>query len=589
MATVWLAQHTLLEREVAIKIIRPELVTSEGVRARFRGEARAAGRIDHPNVCEILDFGVGPLGPFIVMERLDGLNLGQVLRRVGRLRPGQLLSVLRPALKGIAAAHARGIIHRDLKPENVFLHRLGTVDLIVKLTDFGIAKFTDGTGEVETEQGAVIGTPHYMAPEQFSTARQLGAATDVWSLGVILYRGLSGREPFKDETLAATLVRVIQKPTPRLETVPAALQAIVERCLAKQPGDRFPDIASLSAALEAAGIVDEALPPLEPEPVPPLAGAFPPPMDPAEIGERLGAFPEELPIPAKSSRLSVIVEPEPRTPWLRWGAVVGVGAGVAVAVGFVGIRDIAPVEASAVLYADVIGPPDGLPSEPTELPERSVPPSEHTIDREMVADPTRTRSEEVSHPTANSDPTGSNLAAVQRIEAEIAIDEPKVEPTPSEPTPSEPGTATEVVPALPIEAVADTVAKADEEPAPAPLVRWRNHVGFTAFGPLTTQYEARKYCEGLADRREQGYENWKLANPSVAQRIAETGALGRARYWTSARWHGRVLVLRVPDGTLLSRDARSKIARPLCVALTPLEELEEDPIQVEVLEPEAED
>src|SRR5690606_2509565 len=157
MATVWLARHTLVDRNVAIKIIRPEVVRNEQIIARFRGEAKAAGRIAHRNACEILDFGIGPLGPYIVMERLVGQNLGQVLARWERLTAAQTVAILAPALEGLIAAHRRGIIHRDLKPENVFLHRNNEGRTVVKLMDFGVAKFTDGSGEVETEQGALLG------------------------------------------------------------------------------------------------------------------------------------------------------------------------------------------------------------------------------------------------------------------------------------------------------------------------------------------------------------------------------------------------------------------------------------------------
>jgi serine/threonine-protein kinase len=159
MASVWLALNTAVDREVAIKVIRPEVLKNDDLVARFRSEAKAAGRIGHPNICEILDFGVGPIGPYIVMETLDGQNLAQVIRERGRLPADEAVTLVTEALAGLEAAHERGIVHRDLKPENVFLHRPATGDPVVKLMDFGVAKFTDGSAEVTTEHGALLGTP----------------------------------------------------------------------------------------------------------------------------------------------------------------------------------------------------------------------------------------------------------------------------------------------------------------------------------------------------------------------------------------------------------------------------------------------
>lgn len=147
MAAVWLARNERVDRDVAIKFLRPEVGRDPEAVARFRSEARAAGRIGNKHICEILDMGDSPIGPYMVMERLRGLDLAALIRRQGRLQPAYAVRIVRHALEGLAAAHAAGIIHRDLKPGNVFLHRTDGGETEVKLMDFGVSKFLDGTGD----------------------------------------------------------------------------------------------------------------------------------------------------------------------------------------------------------------------------------------------------------------------------------------------------------------------------------------------------------------------------------------------------------------------------------------------------------
>jgi serine/threonine protein kinase len=253
MASVWLATNTRVDREVAIKLIRPEVLRNEELVARFRSEAKAAGRIDHPNVCDILDFGIGPVGPYIVMEYLRGRTLSQMIKLGGPMQVGTAAKLVRQALSGLIAAHANGIVHRDLKPENVFLHETPGGEPVVKIMDFGVAKLTDGSSEITTEQGALLGTPEYMAPEQFLGADMAEARTDLWAVGAILYRALTGEHAFKGPTVAATLMRVTHdEPSPLRSLapgVPEALEAIVCKCLAKKPADRFENARVLRDAL----------------------------------------------------------------------------------------------------------------------------------------------------------------------------------------------------------------------------------------------------------------------------------------------------------------------------------------------------
>lgn len=301
MASVWLAMNTAVDREVAIKVIRPEVLKDEALVARFRSEAKAAGRIGHPNVCEILDFGVGPIGPYIVMECLRGTNLAQRIRERGNLSADEAVQIVLEALEGLEAAHNCGIVHRDLKPDNVFLHEPVTGPTVVKLMDFGVAKFTDGSAEITTEHGALLGTPEYMAPEQFKGAALATPRTDVWAVGAILYRALTGRHPFKGPTVAATLLMVTHDdPVPLRELapdVPRSVDEVIARCLSKQPEDRFASVAELRDALEAAMAV---------EPPPPIVNELRP--DDSAMERR----------PTEAYRVTA-PRPRARAPWLFIG------------------------------------------------------------------------------------------------------------------------------------------------------------------------------------------------------------------------------------------------------------------------------
>ncbi|MBC8072810.1 MAG: serine/threonine protein kinase, partial [Deltaproteobacteria bacterium] len=253
MASVWLARNVRVDRLVAIKLIRPEVARDDDMVARFRAEARAAGRIGNPNICDILDSGRSPIGPYIVMEALKGASLGELLAQEGRLAAPVAVMLVREALRGLSAAHRAGIVHRDLKPENIFLHRPEGSEPKVKLMDFGVAKFTDGSGEVRTEHGALLGTPEYMAPEQFRGAALAEPRTDIWAMGAILYRALTGKNAFGGPTVAATLLMVASdQPAPLrglAPDVPEGLVDVVMRCLDKDPERRYADVAALDAAL----------------------------------------------------------------------------------------------------------------------------------------------------------------------------------------------------------------------------------------------------------------------------------------------------------------------------------------------------
>ena len=242
MGVVWQAHHELVHKDVAIKIMRREYVRDAKVMDRFRREATAAGRIGNTHICDILDFGESEIGPFMVMEILQGESLESLFERVRALDPGLIVLIARQALLGLEAAHRTGIVHRDLKPENIFLHEPRQGHLLVKLMDFGISKFSEDLGGGKTEHGVLMGTPEYMSPEQFEGAAKVDELTDIWAMGVLLYRGLTGVMPFGGSTLGELLMQVTshtpRSPLDRVPTLEPSLSEIVMRCLARDASKR---------------------------------------------------------------------------------------------------------------------------------------------------------------------------------------------------------------------------------------------------------------------------------------------------------------------------------------------------------------
>ncbi|HVU04275.1 MAG TPA: protein kinase [Polyangiaceae bacterium] len=259
MGAVWEGVHETLGTRVAVKFIDAEYAGSDDVRSRFVNEAKAAARLRSKHVVQVFDQGVGEDGrPYIVMEFLHGEPLDRRLDRQGKLDPEETARITLHVSRALARAHEQGIVHRDLKPENVFLVRDDEDQTeLAKVVDFGIAKFTDPTGasSSSTRTGAVLGTPQYMSPEQARGLRTVDHRTDLWSLGVIVYRCLSGAMPFKGEAVGDLLVNICTSdpPTPSAvePRVPAGFDAWVRRALAREPSDRFQSAAELSDALAA--------------------------------------------------------------------------------------------------------------------------------------------------------------------------------------------------------------------------------------------------------------------------------------------------------------------------------------------------
>jgi eukaryotic-like serine/threonine-protein kinase len=256
MGEVYLAEHRLLKRPCAVKLIRPEQAGDPDLLRRFEREVQATARLGHPNTVEVYDYGHAEDGTFYyVMEYLPGLTLDQLVKRHGPLPPGRAVHVLRELCGALREAHEAGLVHRDVKPGNVIVCRKGGVDDVVKLLDFGLVRppAAEGAAAGLTQEGLVVGTPDFMAPEQALGAAALDARCDLYSLGALAYFLLTGRPPFVGRSALEVLdAHAHQPPAPLSDhrpDVPADLAADVLRCLAKDPAQRFPDADSLDRAL----------------------------------------------------------------------------------------------------------------------------------------------------------------------------------------------------------------------------------------------------------------------------------------------------------------------------------------------------
>lgn len=511
MGAVWKARNIHVDREVALKLILPEVPRNPDMVARFQNEARVAARIGHPGICDILDFEQTALGPVIVMELLRGENFAQRIAREGPLAVPVAVGLVRQALGALEAAHRAGIIHRDLKPENLFIHQAEAGPAIVKLMDFGISKFIDRAG-VATGNGVIMGTPEYMAPEQVSGAANVDARTDIWAIGAVLYKALTGVEPFRGQGAVAVLLAITgDDPEPvesHVRTLPAGLAGVIYRCLAKRPDDRYQSARALSEALLAFesprklavkrtakdGLIPHALLPTDMHPTLPVGTV---------------AAPELLPAPAPPRRS-------------RWFVLAGsLAVGGAAVWWWMSTRGAAPVE-EAVAAA---------PREVAPVPASAAVPAPAVV---IAAEPPEP-------PTTTSVPVGS-------APAPVVADGPA-------PAPVGPGAA-----------IADPQpVAATPEPGPALIVA-SDFVSPAVAGEPGTQHWAKEYCEALGKNKFLGVGSWKLANPREARLFTGVSGLTAAAYWTSANYRGKGLVVSLPDGNDHSLAASTKSPRPLCVA-----------------------
>ncbi|NEK85201.1 serine/threonine protein kinase [Blastococcus saxobsidens] len=247
MGQVWRGHDALLDRPVAVKVLRDQFAGDATFLTRFRAEAQHAAVLTHPHIAAVFDYGevTGPGGvplAYLVMELVEGESLADLLARERQLDPARTVDIVRQAADGLAAAHAAGVVHRDVKPANVLVTPQG----VVKITDFGIARSASSVAVTGT--GQVIGTAHYFSPEQ-AAGGQATPASDVYALGAVAYECLAGHRPFEAENpVQVAVMHIRDEPAPLPAGVPDDVRALVQRAMAKEPRDRFPDGAALRDA-----------------------------------------------------------------------------------------------------------------------------------------------------------------------------------------------------------------------------------------------------------------------------------------------------------------------------------------------------
>jgi serine/threonine-protein kinase len=256
MGEVYLAEHQLMKRPCAIKIIRPEKAGDPKVLARFEREVQATAKLSHWNTIDIFDYGRADDGTFYyVMEYLPGMNLGEIVRRFGPMPAARAIHLVRQACEALQEAHDVGLIHRDLKPANLFAAVRGGYYDVAKLLDFGLAKpLTNLESASLTADGTITGSPLYMSPEQASGEREPDARSDIYALGTVLYFLVAGKPPFENEKPIRVLIAHASEPVPPpskwRDELPLDLESVIMRCLAKDPRDRYQSAIELAEALD---------------------------------------------------------------------------------------------------------------------------------------------------------------------------------------------------------------------------------------------------------------------------------------------------------------------------------------------------
>jgi len=251
MGRVYEAQHVRLPRRYAVKVMHEQLARQADAMARFEREAQAAARVMNEHVLDVVDVvRTKDRRPCIVSELLEGEELGDQLERMKKLPLATAITICRQVCRGLAAAHAEGIVHRDLKPSNLFLVKRADGGIHVKILDFGVAKLNDSD---LTRSGVVIGTPAFMAPEQAKGSSNVDARADVYAVGAVLYRMLTGQAPFPNEDQARTLVRLLTEDPPRPraldKSIPEGVEALIQRAMARAPRDRPASVTELDQLL----------------------------------------------------------------------------------------------------------------------------------------------------------------------------------------------------------------------------------------------------------------------------------------------------------------------------------------------------
>jgi serine/threonine-protein kinase len=264
MGLVYVAEHPAIGKRVALKVLHPEFSSQAEIVSRFFQEARAVNAIQHPNIVDVVDYGLipspngGPPRVYLLMEYLEGVTLGALIRREAPLSTERTVGIALQIADALSASHRQGIVHRDLKPDNVMLVSRGRHHDVVKLLDFGVAKLTGSASTTHrTRTGTVIGTPQYMAPEQCEGRPQIDHRADIYGLGIVVYEMLTGRVPFAGNGLGEVLVQQIAAPPPAPSAIdpriPEHIELVVLKALEKRADHRYADVTDMALALQDPG------------------------------------------------------------------------------------------------------------------------------------------------------------------------------------------------------------------------------------------------------------------------------------------------------------------------------------------------
>ena len=368
MGAVWVAEHLGLHANVVIKFMSPDLAATEEGKARFSKEAASTAQVRSPHVVQTLDYGVTDDNvPYIVMEQLDGHDLGQEIDAHGRVASETVVSIVTQLSRALSRVHDCGIVHRDIKPSNIFLCDAGDGEIFVKLLDFGVAKThkTGGLGDT-TNTGAILGTPYYMSPEQIMGAKEIDHRSDLWAVAVVVYEALTGSKPFVGDTVGGLAVQIMRDPLPVPSTVepsvPPGFDAWFAKACARDAKDRFGSAKEMSDALAVAFSLRVPLSGSQPKWRPVVATSERPPantgeafaptaLDASTPGVRGGVAKDALDTqrsvahPASSSRTWIV------------GLALGVGLlGIALGFGVPRLMQGTPAELGEGVVADLSAP-----------------------------------------------------------------------------------------------------------------------------------------------------------------------------------------------------------------------------------------
>ena len=472
MGSLYRALHVMLDKTVAVKVIRPELVTSDEIVARFQREARAASTLEHPNIVSVYDLGQTPEGTlYIAMEFIDGPSLKEVIRKNGPLTPRETIDILRQVASALTSAHRKQIVHRDLKSDNLMLESEDG-RTVVKLVDFGIAKTFDDSTQL-TAAGYMLGTPHYMSPEQ-AAGKPVDHRTDLYSLGVILYEMLTGKVPFGDAALTSILVRLATEVPPPPSSrrpdgsVPPSLDAVAMRCLEKDPERRFQSASEFAEALDRASADIDSVPGTPAAPMPLVEKTL---IRPATT--RQTAVPTIPPATPVAESVQPVPSARPRAGLTGTHVVVALFVLIAIGAAIVGGMRLMNAQQESRPTATIQQPapsptPEPAPPPPApQVPPAAAPVSEQPPSIDNGRGRVASRNENVSTPpAAAATPPPPRAPTPPRPDPTVARTPPPVAQTPT--------------------AVAPAVTPAPNPAAPTPT-------------PTRSAPSASVMCQGVAD------------------------------------------------------------------------------------------